>query len=89
MRLKLDFEDVRFATTTSEHIGNIRWMVVNIGEKKFHVRRQMDTFYHPDEEKFRDEIDKLLIKEMEYVLQKVLEEACNAVPDGQELFAKE
>jgi hypothetical protein len=84
MQLVLERKDVRFTTTVDENLGKIRWMVVKIGGKLFNVRRQFDkySFRFGDEQQFEEEIDKLLVKEMEYMLTKHLTAAAAAIANG-------
>jgi hypothetical protein len=81
MRLKLDFEDVKFASTWNEQTGKYRWLVVTIAGKQFWVNRYMVEagLRHKAAE---DAIDELLVSKMEAMLQKVFEDAVKALPDG-------
>lgn len=80
-----EHSDYQFATTTWQH-GNIRWLVVNIGGKQFHVRREFtdDSVLYGSQyrEKFMEYVDELLVKQMEHMLTKIFENACGAVPEG-------
>ena len=37
MKIKLDFKDVRFATTRNDMVGEIRWLIVKFGGKTMRV----------------------------------------------------
>jgi hypothetical protein len=87
MKILLEAEDVRWATTSMAIPGgsmmNIRWMVVVVGGKQFHVRREIDPmFMYMDQEEAKTEIDKLLFREMEIMLAKMFRESAASVPDG-------
>lgn len=84
MKITLEQEDVKWATTTIGGVGDVRWMVVTVGGKQFHVRRIIEPGYmYRDEESAKREIDKYLLKEMEVMLAKMFRDAAAAVPDGE------
>ena len=84
MKIQLEQEDVRWATTICPPLGNIRWLAVKVGGKLFHVRRELDPMSaYMDHEAAKAEIDKLLLREMEIMLAKTFRDACEAVPDGE------
>lgn len=89
MRIKLDIEDVAFVSTSIQHLGDLRWMVVRVGERQFCVRREIKgtAALYFDREKYIRQVDELLIREMEVMLAKVFVDACEAVPPGTELVA--
>ena len=89
MRIKLDIEDVAFATTSIHHLGDMRWMTVRVGERQFCVRREIKgtAALYFDGEKYIRQVDELLIREMEVMLGRVFVDACEAVPQGTELVA--
>ena len=84
MKIVLETSDYRFADTVCSPLGEIRWLVVTIGGKQFNVRREFDRYSYPfgGEDAYHEEIDKLLICEMEFMLTKALTEAAATVPDG-------
>ena len=67
----------------------IRWLVVNIGGKQFHVRSEFtdDSLLYGSEyrEKLLANVDQQLVEQMEHVLTKVFENACGAIPEGVEI----
>ena len=84
MKIILEEEDVHWATTTIGGIGDVRWMVVKISGKQFHVRRLLEPGYmYRDEESAKREIDRYLLREMEVMLAKMFRDAAAAVPDGE------
>jgi hypothetical protein len=88
MKIKLEFDDCRFATTRENIGGETRWLMVTIEGKPFAVCRTMDGSRWPDKQ--RDEyFDRLLIENMERILRKVFVDACKAIPEGTNLLDEE
>jgi hypothetical protein len=89
MKIKLELEDFRFATTRENAYGEARWLIVHIEGKPFCVWRQLTPqggFRNPKEDEY---IDRLLIEKMELMLRKVFVDACAAIPPGTELLDEE
>jgi hypothetical protein len=85
MKIVLELEDVRFATTVLPPLGSVRWMIVTVGGKQFNVRREMnqEMLYYGDRDAYQDQIDAYLIREMESMLAKMFRDAAAAVPEGE------
>lgn len=85
MRIKLDFEDVRFVTTRGHgYPGPTRWLQIVVGDKPFSVWMQYDEYaYHM--QRAKEALDLELVKQMEVMLTKVLTDKCAAIPDGAQL----
>ena len=88
MRIKLELEDFRFATTRWAG-GDTRWLQVVVGGKPFSVWVTLDRNDVFRGLHYGEEVDKSLIAQMEYMLAKILTDACAAIPEGTQLYPKE
>ena len=88
MKIKLELEDFRFATTQGATIGDVRWLLVQVEGKPFSVYTTMSPkpFCSPEQ---KDYYDRLLIERMEFMLRKVFVDACAAIPPGTALLDQE
>lgn len=83
MRIKLELEDFRFATTYGQM--DVRWLVVRVGGKPFSVCRELEPrFIRSDAS--TEWLDRHLIKKMEIMLGQILTDACAAIPPGTEIL---
>ena len=89
MKIRLDLEDVRFATTRLHHgnqmevVGSIRWMVVRVGGKDFYVNRTMSGYgLYGGNISCEKSIDNHLIAVMELVMKRILEHGAEHIPEG-------
>ena len=84
MKIVLEERDARFVTTKEEYLGDIRWLVVKLGERLFYVQRSTNRYspHREDNKDFLRVIDEMLVKEMEVMLTKALIEATARVPEG-------
>jgi hypothetical protein len=81
MKITLEVEDVRFATTTEGSMGSIRWLIVKIADKHFHVRRELND-YGWERERYRNEIDHMLVETMQLMLETVFLKSAASLPNG-------
>ena len=89
MKIQLELEDFRFATTNWER-GDIRWLLIKIGGKQFSVRREIEAgFDWGDEQQRNAQIDKYLIQEMQIMLAQILRNACAAIPEGTQILKEQ
>ena len=88
MKIKLELEDFRFATTRENIGGETRWMIVSIEGKPFSVWRKMNgsEFRTRGENEY---YDRLLVEKMEFMLRKVFVDALKAVPEGTQILDEE
>jgi hypothetical protein len=88
MKIKLELEDFRFATTRSGACGDVRVLLVDVEGKPFSVWITMSP--QPFQSLERNEyFDKLLIEKMEMMLWKVFVDALKAIPEGTNLLDEE
>ena len=83
----LETFDYKFITTDSQ-FGRIRWLVADVGGRKFHVRREFDGYVavpppFARKEEFEKQADELLILQMQYMISKALIKGIDLVPDGE------
>jgi hypothetical protein len=72
---------------TSNGELSYRWLIVRVGEKLFHVEARTDPYHFSYRgEQWKEEVDKLLIREMEHMLTKLFEKAAAETPDGSVLL---
>jgi hypothetical protein len=88
MKIKLELEDFRFATTRGATFGDVRWLLVDVGGKPFSVYTTMSPqpFQSPEKSEY---YDRLLIEKMELMLRKVFVDACAAIPPGTAILDEE
>lgn len=88
MKIKLELEDFRFATTRSHACGDVRVLLAEVEGKPFSVWTTMSPqpFYSAER---NEHFDRLLIEKMERVLRKVLVDALKAIPDGTAILDEE
>ena len=88
MKIKLELEDYRLATTRENIGGETRWLMVKIGEKPLAVWVKLDTYHWPDP-KMEEFYERQLVERMEFMLEKILKDACAAIPEGTEIPLRE
>lgn len=80
MRIKLELEDFRFASTASE-LGNEKWLVVTFGGKQFYVRRVVDEFRRWDA-RYLEQLDSIMVDHMQAMIETLLQHGAAAQPEG-------
>jgi len=88
MKIQLELEDFRFATTKGATIGDVRWLLVDVEGKPFTVYITMSPrpFRSPEQSEY---YDRLLIEKMELMLRMVFVDACAAIPPGTAILDEE
>ena len=82
MRIKLELDDFKFATTSWE-FGDLRWLIIDFKGKKFSVHRSIESgFIWGDRDAHLQPIDRHLIDEMGAILEQILTDAILAIPAG-------
>jgi hypothetical protein len=83
MKITLEIEDCMFTSTASE-FGNERWLVVKIAGRQFFVRRKSDSYelYYGARNRLMEEVDRVLVDEMQLMIETILLKAAAEVPEG-------
>jgi hypothetical protein len=82
MRIKLDLEDYAYVTTYST-LGEHRFLIAKVNGKPFGVHRQIEKFSSEHQKEY---IDRYLVEQMEFMLGKIMGDACAAIPPGTEIL---
>jgi hypothetical protein len=91
MRIRLEYEDGPvFGTFRGPLEDSYRAVLVKINGKPFTVWRTLNLTYGylMGDKRYIEEVDKALIASMERMLEKILFDACAAIPEGTNLLEK-
>lgn len=81
MKLLLEFEDVRFRTTSDDDHGQRRWLMVTAGGKNFFVQRKID-WNREYMASYMKTLDENLINEMQVMMEGIFLKGLNDTPEG-------
>jgi hypothetical protein len=80
MRIHLELEDFKFATTAGPY-GDARWLMVKLAGKPFTVVRQLEP-HALREQLYMDHVDNFLVESMQAALEGLLLNAADIFPAG-------
>jgi hypothetical protein len=81
VKIILESEDVTFSTLSGPY-GRYRALLVQVNGKQFFTTRTVEPFREQWEEPYAKEKDELLVRNMEFMLTRLFNLACAAVPEG-------
>jgi hypothetical protein len=83
MRIKLELDEFRFATTSGE-FGTQRWLLVRVGGKDFYMQRSYEGWMPRNKDR-DDAIDRMLIEKMQVYLEAMLLHGAAQMQEGKEI----